>query len=127
VTEWFPRAVLHVSSTEASLPFYVEQLGCEVVWRVDWDGRTHIAEVHRQGCSLILSDQWPDKVGKALMFISLNVDPPTRETGVAAIEALRAELEARGVTVKDGEWGYRVLVVEDPDGNQLFFPYPNDP
>jgi hypothetical protein len=26
--------------------------------------------------------------------------------------------------VKDGSWGYRLLVVYDPDGNQLFFNYP---
>jgi catechol 2,3-dioxygenase-like lactoylglutathione lyase family enzyme len=46
---------------------------------------------------------------------------------VEAVDALRAELEARGVTVKDAHWGYRVLVVEDLDGNQLFVPYPNEP
>ncbi|PYU16995.1 MAG: hypothetical protein DMG37_01005 [Acidobacteria bacterium] len=23
-------------------------------------------------------------------------------------------------------WGYRLLVVDDPDGNQLFFNYPNE-
>jgi len=40
---------------------------------------------------------------------------------------LRAELEGRGVSVKDGNWGYRVLVVEDLDGNVLYFPYPNEP
>jgi hypothetical protein len=32
-----------------------------------------------------------------------------------------------GVPVKDGHWGYRLLVVEDLDGNQLFFNYPNEP
>jgi hypothetical protein len=36
------------------------------------------------------------------------------------------ELEAKGVTVKDGSWGYRLLVVDDPDGNQLFFNYPGE-
>jgi hypothetical protein len=60
------------------------------------------------------------------MFISLNVEPQTREVAVAALDALRAELEAKGVPVKDGSWGYRLLVVDDPDGNQLFFNYPND-
>jgi len=29
--------------------------------------------------------------------------------------------------VKDGSWGYRLLVVDDPDGNQLFFNYPSEP
>jgi hypothetical protein len=51
----------------------------------------------------------------------------THEAEVAAVDALRAELESRGVPVKDGRWGYRLLVVDDPDGNQLYFPYPNKP
>jgi hypothetical protein len=41
------------------------------------------------------------------------------------VDALRAELVAKGVPVKEGMWGYRLLVVDDPDGNQLFFNYPN--
>jgi hypothetical protein len=57
----------------------------------------------------------------------LNVEPETRETAVAALDALRDELQARGVPVMDGHWGYRLLVVEDLDGNQLFFNYPNEP
>ena len=24
------------------------------------------------------------------------------------------------------KWGYHTLVVSDPDGNELFFPYPQD-
>jgi hypothetical protein len=59
------------------------------------------------------------------MFISLNVEPATHEAAVAALDAVRAELEAKGVPVKEGSWGYRLLVVDDPDGNQLFFNYPN--
>jgi hypothetical protein len=60
------------------------------------------------------------------MFISLNVKPETHEDEVAALDALRTELEARGTQVKDGWWGYRLLVVDDPGGNQLFFNYPNE-
>jgi hypothetical protein len=37
------------------------------------------------------------------MFISLNLEP---ETQVAALDALRAEFEAKGVTVKESSWGY---------------------
>jgi len=127
MTEWFARPVLHVSNLEASLRFYVDRLGFTVPWRVEWDGQAHVAEVDRQNCPLILSDERPEKVGKGLMFISLNVEPATHEAEVAAVDALRAELEARGVPVKDGRWGYRLLVVADLDGNQLFFPYPNEP
>jgi len=57
------------------------------------------------------------------MFISVNVE---REAQIAALDALRAEFEAKGVPVKGGSWGYRLLVVDDPDGNQLFFNYPSD-
>ena len=57
------------------------------------------------------------------MFISVNVE---REAEIAALDALRAEFEAKGVPVKEGSWGYRLLVVDDPDGNQLFFNYPSD-
>ena len=127
MTEWFARPVLHVSNVEASLRFYVEQLGFRVPWRAGAEGKADVAQVDRQGCSLILSEHWPEKVGKGLMFISLNVEPETHEAAVAALDALRAEFEARGVAVKDGHWGYRLLVVEDLDGNQLFFNYPNEP
>jgi hypothetical protein len=40
------------------------------------------------------------------------------------LDALRAELEGRGLDVKDGQWGYRLMVIVDPDGNELYFPYP---
>ena len=126
MTEWFARPVLHVSSVEASLRFYVDRLGFTIPWRYEEDGRPRVAQVDRQGCALILSDQWPEKVGKGLMFISLNVEPQTRDAYVAALDGLRVELEGRGVAVEDGEWGYKLLVVGDLDGNQLFFNYPND-
>jgi hypothetical protein len=60
------------------------------------------------------------------MFISVKVERETREAAIAALDALRAELEAKGVSVKEGSWGCRLPVVDDPDGNQLFFNYPNE-
>src|SRR6201987_4474927 len=127
MTDWFARPVLHVKDVEASLIFYVNRLGFTSPWRYEEDGRAHGAHVDRLGCALILADTWPEKIGKGLMFISLNVEPETREAAVAALDALRAELEAKGVPVKEGSWGYRLLVVDDPDGNQqFFFNYPNE-
>lgn len=127
MTDWFARPVLHVRDVAASLRFYVDRLGFTSPWQHEEGGQLLVAQVDRQGCALILSCQWPDKVGKGLMFISLNVEPDTREAAVAALDALRTELEAKGVVVKDGSWGYRLLVVDDPDGNQLFFNYPHEP
>jgi hypothetical protein len=131
MTDWFARPVLHVMDVEASLRFYVNELAFTSPWRYEEDGRARVAQVERQGCALILADTWPEKIGKGLMFISLNVEPlnveqETPEAAIAALDALRAELEARGVAVKEGSWGYRLLVLDDPDGNQLFFNYPNE-
>jgi catechol 2,3-dioxygenase-like lactoylglutathione lyase family enzyme len=123
MTDWFARPVLHVKDVEASLRFYVDRLGFTSPWHFDEDGRTFVAQVDRQGCALIQSSQWPEKMGKGLMFISLNLE---REMQIAALDALRAEFEARGVAVKEGRWGYRLLVVDDPDGDQLFFNYPSE-
>ncbi len=126
MTDWFARPILNVKDVEASLAFYVDQLGFTCPWRYDEDGSAYVAQVDRQGCALILARTWPEKTGKGLIFISLNVEPETREAAVAALDALRAELGARGVPVKDGSWGYRLLVVDDLDGNQLLFNYPSE-
>jgi uncharacterized glyoxalase superfamily protein PhnB len=126
MTDWFARPVLHVTDVEASLRFYVDRLGFTSPWRYDEDGRARVAQVDRQGCTLILADAWPKKIGMGLMFISLNVESETSEAAIAALDALRAELQAKGVPVKEGSWGYRLLVVDDLDGNQLFFNYPNE-
>ncbi|MGA7107649.1 MAG: VOC family protein [Terracidiphilus sp.] len=123
MTDWFARPVFHVKDVEASLRFYVDRLGFSNSWRYDQDGKAHIAQVDGLGCALILADTWPEKIGKGLMFISLNAEP---EAQVAGLNALRADLEARGVMVKDGSWGYRLLVVDDLDGNQIFFNFPSE-
>src|SRR5437588_10564162 len=123
MTDWFARPVLHVMDVEASLRFYGTRLGFTSPWRYEEEGRVRVAQVERQGCALILADTWPEKIGKGLMFISLNAEP---ETQVAALNALRAELEAKAVPVKEASSGYRLLVVDDPDGHQLFLSSPTE-
>ena len=115
--EWFARPVLFVEDIDRSVDFYMKQLGFIQAWRHVENGRALVAQVDRNGCALMLSSQWPDKVGKGLIFISLDVP---------VLNALRAELESKGVDVKDGFWGYRLMVIVDPDGNELYFNYPDD-
>src|SRR4029077_3088953 len=98
MSDWFARPVLFVTDIDRSVDFYVKQLGFVESWRYAEEGKPLIAQVDRQSCALILSSQWPNKVGMGLMFISLDVE---------VLHALRAELEGRGVDVKDGRWGYR--------------------
>lgn len=123
MTDWFARPVLHVRDVEASLRYYMAQLGFTSPWRYEEDGRVRVAQVDRESCAIILADTWPEKIGKGLIFISLNLE---REAMVAALDALRAEFESRGAAVREGAWGYRLVVVDDPDGNQLFFNYPSE-
>jgi catechol 2,3-dioxygenase-like lactoylglutathione lyase family enzyme len=123
MSAWFARSVLHVKDVDASLKFYVDLLGFTSPWRYDEDGKGQVAQVERDGIAIILAANWPEKAGKGLVFISLNLEVKAM---VAALDALRAEFEARGVAVKEGSWGYRLLVIDDLDGNQLFFNYPHE-
>jgi len=117
MSDWFARPVLFVTDVARSIDFYVNQLGFVLSWSYD-EEKVFVAQVERSTCALILSSQWPDKVGHGLMFISLDLD---------VLHALRSEYEQKGVDVKDGWWGYNLMVIRDPDGNELFFPYPKDP
>lgn len=38
---------------------------------------------------------------------------------------LRRELAERSVATKETWWGYDTIEVDDPDGNELFFPRPD--
>jgi catechol 2,3-dioxygenase-like lactoylglutathione lyase family enzyme len=125
MTEWFAHPILHVQNVEASLRFYEELLGFTCPWRYAEEGRVRVAQVERQGCALLLADNLEgERIGKAVVFISLNTDPAAPGNMVAALDALRTEFENKGVPVKENSWGYRLLVVDDLDSNQLFFNYP---
>jgi catechol 2,3-dioxygenase-like lactoylglutathione lyase family enzyme len=123
--DWFARPVLFVKDISRTLDFYVQRLGFSESWRYEDGGEPRVAQAERQGCTLIFSSQWPDKMGKGLVFVSLQA--PDAQHVSAALDSLRAEFEGRGAAVEDGQWGYRLLVVRDPDGNELYFNYPNSP
>src|SRR5260370_20723968 len=100
MSEWYARPVLFVADIGRSVDFYVNRLGFTKGWSYEEQGKALVAQVDRQGCELILSSQWPDKVGSALMFISLDVD---------VLHAPRSELHGKGVNVRDGHWGYPLM------------------
>jgi uncharacterized glyoxalase superfamily protein PhnB len=118
MTGWYARPVLAVRETPAALAFYSAKLGFAEDWRYEEGGRLRIVQVSREGCEVILSDQWPEMAGQGRLFISL--DPPD-------FERLEADARARGLDLKSGFWGYDLAVVEDPDGNRLWFPKPSEP
>ena len=115
--DWYSRPVLAVRDAAQALDFYSARLGFQEDWRYEEDGRLRIVQVSRAGCEAILSDQWPDEAGGGRLFVSL--DAPD-------FAAMRADLAARGAQPTTGHWGYELVVVEDPDGNRLWFPHPQD-
>jgi uncharacterized glyoxalase superfamily protein PhnB len=115
---WYARPVLAVRDASAALAFYSGKLEFREDWRHEEAGALRIVQVSRDGCELILSDQWPEEAGQARIFISLER---------ADFDRLIAESAERGLTLKPGQWGYDLQVVEDPDGNRLWFPKPSGP
>jgi catechol 2,3-dioxygenase-like lactoylglutathione lyase family enzyme len=114
---WYARPVLHVADTARAAAFYRDKLGFTEAWHHTQGGTTLVVQVERDGCELILSQQWREKVGKGMLFISLTQ---------AGFAALPGDCERNGIDLQKGWWGYRCLIVSDPDGNQLFFPAPDD-
>jgi catechol 2,3-dioxygenase-like lactoylglutathione lyase family enzyme len=114
---WYARPVLFVSGIDRAVAFYVDQLGFKERWRYEDAGKPLVTQVDRRSCELVLSSQEPEKTGRGRMFISLDVE---------TLHSVRAELEGKGVAVENGRWGYPLMVVRDPDGNELYFPYPAD-
>jgi catechol 2,3-dioxygenase-like lactoylglutathione lyase family enzyme len=115
MTDWYARPVFFVESVERTVAFYMEKLGFTEGPSFAEDGRLLVGQVDRRGCSILLTCQWSEKNGRGRMFISLDLEEWT---------GLKAEFEERGATVKDGWWGSEMMIIEDPDGNELFFPHP---
>jgi len=114
---WYSRPVLFVESVERSIAFYTEKLGFAESSRYEEEGKILVAQVDREDCEILLNCQQPEKTGRGRIFISIDIEP---------LRALRTEFENRGAPIRDGWWGYDTMIIDDPDGNELFFPYPND-
>lgn len=112
---WEVHPVFFVSDVEDSIRFYTNQLGFAETNRYVEDGKVLVGGVERDGCVLLFTCQHPEKNGRSRFWIRL--DPET-------YRAFRADLEGKGVALKDGFWGFDTMIVEDPDGNELFFPVP---
>lgn len=109
---WYGRPVFFVADIDRSIHFYVQQLGFEKRWH-EAEGTGTVCQVDRGELEIILC-QDPKRADKGRLFIELT---PT------AFAELRRELAERGVPNRKSWWGYDVIQVDDPDGNELLFPY----
>jgi len=112
---WYTRPVLFVADLGRSIRFYTEGLGFRKAWH-EADGKGTVCQVDRRGCEIILCED-SGRRDKARLFVSL-----TRE----AIAALRREIADGSIPTKTSWWGYDVIQIDDPDGNELLFPVSNE-
>ena len=112
VHRWYARPVLFVSDVNRAIRFYVDMLGFEKSWH-SGDGAGKVCQVNRSDCEIILCEDDTHR-DRARLFIELTAD---------GLTDLRRELVERSVPSKETWWGYDTLQIDDPDGNELFFPY----
>lgn len=108
---WYTRPVLFVADVHRAIQFYVDQLGFEKNWH-EGDGTGTVCQVAHGECEIILCED-SARSGRARLFVSLIPE---------ALADLRRALEERSVPSRTSWWGSDVIVVEDPDGNELLFP-----
>lgn len=108
---WYARPVLFVADVNRALRFYVDMLGFEKAWH-EGDGTGTVCQVNRSDCEIILCEDAARR-DKARLFVELTAD---------GLAAFRRELVERSVPSTNSWWGYDVIQIHDPDGNELLFP-----
>jgi catechol 2,3-dioxygenase-like lactoylglutathione lyase family enzyme len=108
---WYTRPVLFVADLNRALHFYIHMLGFEKRWHAA-DGAGNVCQVNRGQCEIILCED-AMRTDKARLFVELTAD---------GLKELRREIDQRSVPCKSSWWGYDVLQIDDPDGNELLFP-----
>ena len=111
VHRWYARPVLFVADVNRALRFYVDMLGFEKNWH-EGDGAGKVCQVNRGECEIILCED-ATRRDKGRLFVELTAD---------GLAELRSEVAERSVPSKESWWGYDTLQIDDPDGNELFFP-----
>ena len=109
--KWHARPVFFVADLDRAIAFYVEMLGFEKAWHAE-DGAGTVCQVNRSDTEIILC-QSAERHDKARLFIELTPE---------GIAALRREIRERSIPNRRDWWGYDVIQIDDPDGNELLFP-----
>ncbi|NOT74230.1 MAG: bleomycin resistance family protein [Cyclobacteriaceae bacterium] len=106
---WYMRPVFFVSDIQSAIAFYVDKLGFTKKWH-EADGKGTVCQVDRGGCEIILCEDTTHN-RRSRVFLELSRD---------GVDQLLKEVAEHSVPTKKVRWGYDVLQIEDPDGNELF-------
>lgn len=112
---WYMRPVFFVSDVQRSLGFYIGKLGFEKRWH-EADGTGKVCQVNRGDCEIILCED-AARNDRGRLFVEL-----TRE----GLDQLLRETVERSIPTRQSWWGYDVIRIDDPDGNELLFPLSNE-
>jgi catechol 2,3-dioxygenase-like lactoylglutathione lyase family enzyme len=110
---WYARPVLFVADLNRALRFYEDLLGFRKEWHSDGGAGT-VCQVSRSDCEIILCEE-PERRDRTRLFIELTAE---------GLREFRRELAERAVPCLETWWGYATTRVDDPDGNELYFPVP---
>lgn len=105
---WYMRPVFFVSDIQRAIGFYVDRLSFKKKWH-EADGKGTVCQVDRGSCEIILC-QDTTRHDRSRVFLELSR---------AAVDQLLNEVAERSIPTKKTWWGYEVLQIEDPDGNEL--------
>jgi len=105
---WYMRPVFFVADIQRAIGFYIDKLGFEKKWHSE-DGKGTVCQVDRGGCEIILCQE-DRRDTRSRVFLELRR---------AAVNQLLKEVQEHSIPAKKWWWGYEVLRIEDPDGNEL--------
>jgi catechol 2,3-dioxygenase-like lactoylglutathione lyase family enzyme len=97
-----------------ALHFYTDLLGFKKAWH-EGDGQGKVCQVDRAGSEIILCED-AGRRDKGRLFVEF-----TRE----GFAEFKREIAERSIPNKESWWGYDVIQIDDPDGNELLFPLSN--
>ena len=112
IHQWYARPVFYVADVQRAAAFYIDQLGFWKKWH-EADGAGTVCQVNRSDCEIILC-QDASRRDRGRLFVELTPE---------GFAELRRELTERSVPHQETWWGYDAIQVNDPDGNELLFPY----
>ncbi|MBL8822884.1 MAG: hypothetical protein JNJ77_09880 [Planctomycetia bacterium] len=110
---WYARPVFFVADVNRALHFYLDMLGFVKHWH-SGDGTGKVCQVNRSDCEIILCKD-AKRTDKARLFVELTAE---------GLADFRRELTGRSVPQSHSWWGYDLIQIHDPDGNELLFPIP---
>ena len=113
---WYARSVFFVSDLDEARKFYVDRLEFSEAWNYEENGNVIVVQVNRGGCEIILAID-ADRAGQSRLFVALEEDE---------LASLQQLIATNSIDTVRGWWGYPVIELRDPDGNELLFPVEAD-